>query len=120
MARRHEALERRKRGLVEHLRHKAEVLRSHDRLAVAHRDARALLTAVLQRLQAVARHARHILAGRVHAEDRALLLKTVGALARHDGITHETLPSTDPSTLAMSPSSTCAAPASSAPVPAGW
>ena len=91
MAHGHEALERGERGLVEHLRHEAQVLSRHDGLTVAHGDAGALLTAMLQRLQAEARHARHVFAGSEHAEHGALLFEAVGALARQDGRAHEAI-----------------------------
>ena len=74
----HEALERCERGLVEHLRHEAQVLRRHDGLAVAHGDAGAFLAAVLQCLQPEAGHAGHVLAGGEHAEHGTLLFRAVG------------------------------------------
>ena len=76
----HEPLERGQRGFVEHLRDQSQVLRRHHRLAVAHGDARALLAAMLQGLQAEARHARDVLTRSEHAEDGALLLQPVGTL----------------------------------------
>ena len=91
MAHGHEALERGQACFVEHLGHKAEVFRHHDRRTVAHGDAGALLTAMLQRLQAEARHARHVFAGSEHAEHGALLFEAVGALARQDGRAHEAI-----------------------------
>jgi hypothetical protein len=91
MAHGHEAFERGQAGLVEHLRHEAEILRHHDGFAVADGDAGALLPAVLQRLQAEAGHARDVFAGRVHAEYGALFFEAVGPVARQDRSAHEAI-----------------------------
>ena len=52
MAHRDTTLERRKRALVEHLRDQPQILGNGHGFAIAHRDTRALLATVLQRLQA--------------------------------------------------------------------
>ncbi len=57
------APKRGERALVEHLGHQAEVLRDRDRIAIAHGDARALLAAMLQSLQAEAGQPRHVVGG---------------------------------------------------------
>ena len=112
MAHRHEALERGQACFVEHLGHKAEVFRHHDRRTVAHGDAGALLTAMLQRLQAEARHARHVLPGREHAEHGAFLLEAVGTLARQDRGAHEAISCSAESTAAAASGSTTSPPSS--------
>ena len=58
-------------GLVEDLGDQAHVLVDHDPGAVADRDARRLLAAVLERVQAVVGELGHILARRPDAEDPA-------------------------------------------------
>ena len=108
MAHGHEALERREGGLVEHLRHQAQVLRRHHGLAVAHGDAGALLAAVLQRLQPEAGHAGHILPGSEHAEHGALLLQTVRTFPGKHGRAHAATSIDAPSTAAAASGSTAA------------
>ena len=84
----HTLAEPRQRRLVEDLGHEPQVLRFDDRGAVAHSDAGALLTAVLQGLQPVARQARHILPRRAHAEDAALLFQPIRLLAGKYAVCH--------------------------------
>src|SRR5207344_3196670 len=62
------ALERGDATLVEHLGDEAHVLRHGDGLAVAHRDAGRLLTAVLQCVEAQVGEVGDVLAGGIHAE----------------------------------------------------
>ena len=66
--------------IVEHLGHQPHVLIAAQVLSVAHGDAGAFLAAMLQRLQAVACQAGHILARGVHPEHTAGLLKGIGHL----------------------------------------
>ena len=65
------AAQRGQRGLVEHLGHQAHVLVDHDSVAVADRDARGLLAAVLQCVQAEVGKLRYFLARGPHAEHAA-------------------------------------------------
>jgi hypothetical protein len=67
----------RKRLLGEHLVDKAKVFVNEHRFAIADRDARALLTAMLQRLQSERRQTRHVLPRRINAEHSARLLGPV-------------------------------------------
>jgi len=55
------ALQRVQRGLVENLRDQAHVLEHHDLVAVADRDPRRLLAAVLQRVEAEVGELGHVL-----------------------------------------------------------
>ena len=112
MAYGHEALERRQRCFVEHLRDQAQILRRHHRLAIAHGNARAFLAAVLQRLQAEARHAGHVLARSEHAEHGAFLFRAIGTRSGQDGRAHATSPAA-PSIASAASGST--APASADP-----
>ena len=82
------ALQGVERGLVEDLRHQAEVLEHDERRAVADRDARGLLAAVLQGVQPEIGHLGDLFARRPHTEDAARVLrsfvvgmKVVGQLA---------------------------------------
>ena len=63
--------------LVKNLVDESETLVDEDGVAIADRDARALLPTVLKRLQAEARQASDVLAWRVHAENRAGFLEPV-------------------------------------------
>ncbi len=89
----YEPVERCQARFVEHLRDQAQVLGNHNGFAVAHRNARAFLPAMLKRLQAEARHTGNVLAlaGSEHAEYGALLLKAIGALARKRSHAHEAI-----------------------------
>ena len=68
--------------LVKNLVDESEVLVDEDGVAIADRDARALLPTVLKRLQAEARQASDVLARRVHAENRAGFLEPVRSSSR--------------------------------------
>ena len=71
----HLALQRREVRVGEDLGHEAEVLAHEDARAVAHRDAGALLTAVLQRVQAKVGHAGNVAVGCPDADDAALVMQ---------------------------------------------
>ncbi len=75
------ALQRGKRAFVERLGNKAKILVGHDSCAIAHGNARRLLSAMLQGLKAEAGHAGNIFARSVDAENTALLFHPVGALS---------------------------------------
>jgi hypothetical protein len=71
------ALEGGKRGLVEDLRDEAQLLVDEEVLAVGDRHAGRLLTAVLLSEEAEVREPGDLLARRPHAEEAALLLRTL-------------------------------------------
>ena len=73
----HLALERAQLLLVEHLRDEAEVADGHDVAGVGGRDPGRLLAAVLQREQREVREPGDVRLGRVHAEDAALVARSV-------------------------------------------
>ena len=83
-------------GLVEDGAHQAEVALHGHVAAVAHRDPRALLAAVLQGVERVEGEARHVASRRDDAEDPALLL---GMIVEHPGrlLAHESAPGSPPS-----------------------
>jgi hypothetical protein len=66
--------ERRQRRLVEDLRDQPHVLEDHDAVAVADRDPRRLLAAVLEREQPVVGELGNLFVGGPDAEDPALVL----------------------------------------------
>ena len=74
---RHMAREHGEVAFLEDLGDEPEVFVDGDAVVVSHGDARALLAAVLQRLQPEVGHAAHLLAWRVDAEDGAFLLGAV-------------------------------------------
>ena len=69
-------------ALGKDLRHQAEVLHHHEGVAVGHRDAGRLLAAMLQCMQAEVRETRYVFTVCPHAENAALLLHVVRALAQ--------------------------------------
>ena len=76
----HRAGERAQLGLVEHLRHEAEVAHGHDVAVLGRRDPGRLLAAVLERVEAEVREARDLGFGRVYAEDAALVARSVSSV----------------------------------------
>ncbi len=72
------------RPAVEHLGDETHVLDDGDGLAVAHRDAGRLLTAVLQREEPQVREVRHLLARGVDPEDATGLADA--AIRHHSSI----------------------------------
>ena len=69
--------ERGKVGIGKDLVDEAEVFADHHRAAVAHRDARRFLAAMLQRLQTEIRETRDVAVGCPHAKDAALFMEGV-------------------------------------------
>lgn len=87
----HKAGERSEARFVKHLCDQAQVLGSHNGLAIPHSDSRAFLPAVLKRLQAEARHTRDVLTRSEDAEHGTFLFEAVGAFARQYRSAHETI-----------------------------
>lgn len=106
----HKAGERSEASLVEHLRDQAQVLGSHNGLAISHGDSRAFLPAVLKRLQAEARHTRDVLTRGEDAEHGTFLFEAVGAFARQYRSAHETISFAASSIVAAAAGSTMLTP----------
>ena len=77
VADRHVAVERAQLLLVEDLRDEPGVAQRGDVAALARRDPGRLLAAVLERVEREVGELRDLLAGRVHAEDAALVARAV-------------------------------------------
>jgi hypothetical protein len=73
----HLALQRAKLLLVEDLRDESQVADGHDVAALARRDSRGLLPAVLQRVEGEVGESGDLRSGRVDAEDAALVARSV-------------------------------------------
>ena len=86
------AAQRRQRAFVEYLGDEPQVFRNRHGVAIAHRNARALLAAVLQGLQAEACKPRHVVGGGVHSEHRALFFKPIWLFAGKDRRCHPVFP----------------------------
>ena len=74
---RHLTLQRAQLLLVEDLRDEPDVAHGHDLTALADGDARRLLAAVLEREQGEVREPGDVHPGRIHAEDAALVARSV-------------------------------------------
>ena len=80
VADRHRAGERLELLLVEDLRDEAEVAQGHDHPALAGGDARRLLAAVLERVEAEVGQARDVVSRRADAEDAALIARAIAVI----------------------------------------
>ena len=80
MADRHLALQRAQLLLVEDLVDEALVAHGHDAAACDDGDAGGLLPAVLERVEREVRQAGDVVAGRVDAEDAALVARSVAGI----------------------------------------